>query len=300
MKNRILNNMTKKNIGISSAPGTCGEIVQGFYNSGTPFHVTCPISLYAKTQVEVTDHHTLQVLGLPDYASKMMDALRISAEILEVQNVSILVQHETQLETGKGMGSSTADIISVARAFASAIDKVLSPARLAQIATAIESSDGTMYQGMAAVNHKNGNLITKLPWSPELNIVMIVPDLCLDTGQALFVGKDLLSSEFDGLLKEIKIASKNRDEVAFANVALRSAFINQEYVKNKAFELLHPVFRELGAIGLNVAHTGTIAGVIFQSGKQGLTMCKDALPEIKKIVGGQCKVTQVRIENQQG
>lgn len=288
--------MTRK-IGISKAPGTCGELVQGFCKDGIPFHVTCPITLYANATVEITPGTGLRILGLPDYATKMKYSLELTAKALEIENIDIHVRHHTQLQTGKGMGSSTADILCVATAFTNAINKHLDPKQLAQIATTIESSDGTAYSGIAAVNHKNGDLIKAFEWYPEFNIIIVVPDEQLDTAQVTFSGKESLSQEFDSLLEKMNGVSLSKNERAFAEVALQSALLNQKYIENKYFQQLYPVYAELGAIGLNVAHTGTMMGLLYQSGKEGMTKCNKALPEIREIVGKECDVKHVRIES---
>jgi L-threonine kinase len=284
--------------GISTAPGTCGELVQGFCGTGKPFHVTCPINVYASAKLVVHDAPRFSISGLPDYAAKMRRAIEHTARFFKLDKVCVDVEHHTSLETGKGMGSSTADILSVATALANACGKELTVRELAMIATSIESSDGTMYPGIVAVNHKNGELLQTFEWWPELHIAMIVPTEILDTAHVRFTGKAALASRFDEILATLQHASVNADEEAFAQAALESAILNQEFVPNAYFEKLKNRISELGAIGLNVAHTGTMVGVLFNSSDEGGYRCKAALPKLRALLGDPCVVHPVRIESE--
>jgi L-threonine kinase len=282
--------------GESMAPGTCGELVQGFGDAGSPFHVTCPITLYASAEVVVSRASRLSISGLPGYATKMRQSIEHTARILNLDGIAIEVRHETSLDTGKGMGSSTADILSVATALAKAVDKTITPEQLGKIATSIESSDGTMYPGVAAVNHKNGELLRAFPWWPRFTIAMIVPRDILDTACVRFDGKEALVDQFNEILGILERASLNKDEKAFARAALMSADLNQDYVPNSLFAKLRNRFSDLGAIGLNVAHTGTIVGVLFGSSDDGLERCRASIPEIRALAGENAVIHTVRLE----
>ena len=87
---------------------------------------------------------------------KLEQSLYETARILQLEPLEMRVDHWSDLDVGKGMGSSTADIVAGARAVVAACDCSLSPEQLARIATSIESSDGSMYPGIVAFNQKLG------------------------------------------------------------------------------------------------------------------------------------------------
>lgn len=257
-------------IGSSWCPGTCGELVQGFHHQGNPFHVTFPIKKYSKAKVSVTAGTGIEIVGLRESEDKTASALRKAAAILGHTNICIGLERETELQVGKGMASSTADIMSAADALAVALRRTLSIEMLGNIATSIESSDGLMYPGMAAVDHKSGRLVARYEWCPQFNVVILIPPQILHTEVVRFAGKESLSAEYDEILDRLEIASKERDETEFARAGTKSAILNQKYVPNPYFATLYPELDSMGALGINVAHTGTMAGVIFGSGQAEL------------------------------
>lgn len=248
-----------------TAAGTCGELVQGFTSQSVPFHVTCPIAKTATVTVTARPAPEFTITQLASGLSKIAQALRRTAAILELEPLEIRVEHWSDLEVGKGMGSSTADITAAARALAAAADRDLSPDQLAKIATSIESSDGSMYPGLVAFNQKTGDVLEQFAWWPQFAVVMITPPQVFNTESANFSGKEMLGTEFDEILDGLRTAAAKRDAAAFAQAATHSAAINQRFVPNPYHALLEDRIDGFGAIGINVGHTGTIAGLLFDA-----------------------------------
>ena len=72
-------------------------------------------------------------------------------------------------------------------------------------------------------------------------------------------------SKFDEMLRELKLATTNRDTKSIAQLATLSAELNQPYVPNPYFAELNAEYTGFGALGIVVAHTGTIAGLLFDT-----------------------------------
>lgn len=248
-----------------TAAGTCGELVQGFTAAGVPFHVTCPIARTATVTVTVRPAAALTITQIGPGLSKVAQAIRHTARLLGLDQLEVQVEHWSDLDIGKGMGSSTADIVAAARALAAAADQTLSPAQLASIATAIESSDGSMYPGLVAFNHKTGDVLEQFSWWPQFVILMITPDQRFNTESADFSGKERFGSEFDDILDKLRKAAAQQDASAFAQAATRSASINQQFVPNPYHALIANRIDEFGALGINVGHTGTVLGLLFDA-----------------------------------
>jgi L-threonine kinase len=248
-----------------TAAGTCGELVQGFTGSGQPFHVTCPIAKSATVTVTIRPAPEFSITQIDPSLSKLAQALRRTALFLELEPLEIRVEHWTDLDIGKGMGSSTADIVAGARALAAAADRVLSPHELGKIATSIESSDGSMYPGILAFNQKTGDVLQEFAWWPQFVILMVTPAQVYNTESANFSGKQKFGSEFDKLLAQLRTAADEQDAVAFADAASRSAHLNQRFVPNPYHALLEERVSDFGAVGINVGHTGTVLGILFDA-----------------------------------
>jgi L-threonine kinase len=255
--------------GTGSAFGTCGELVQGFTSNGTPFHVTCPIEKTSTVTVTLVRAPEFTVTQTGAIHKKLELSLLKTAAYLDIEPCEMRVAHWTDLEVGKGMGSSTADIVAAARALGKAVGRELNSAEIASIAAGIESSDGSMYPGLVAFNHKKGTVVQRYSWWPQFLIVMLVPLKNLNTESVAFEGKHQIGHEFDVILSNLKQASANRDVLPFAQAATTSARLNQPYVPNQYFAILEERFEEMGAIGLNVGHTGTIVGMLFDAADPG-------------------------------
>ena len=277
--------------GWATAPGTCGELVQGVLASGEHFHVTCPISSGTTVTLWARPSATLSIAGLIGNQAKLGRALASAARLLETGPVAIVVSSRSQLQVAKGMGSSTADIVAGARAMASAYGATLIPSQLAGIATEIEVSDGTMYPGIVAFCRRTGEVLREFSWYPRFAVVMVIPRDTVVTDTVDFAGKRRFASEFEQLLACLDEAAAGRDPLAFARAATRSAAINQEYLPNPLFGLLHGEMARLGAAGVVVGHTGTLAGLLYpfpseepRSQEEALTKARRAARALRAAV----------------
>jgi L-threonine kinase len=227
--------------------------------------VTCPIAKTATVTVTARPAPELVITQIDPGLSKLAQALRRTAALLALEPLEIRVEHWSDLDVGKGMGSSTADIVAAARALAAIAGQDLSPAQLAGIAASIESSDGSMYPGLVAFNQKTGEVVESFAWWPQFVILMVTPPQVFNTESADFTGKHACGAQFDEILTSLRTAAAQRDSSAFAAAATRSASINQRFVPNPYHALLEDRITDFGATGINVGHTGTVLGLLFDA-----------------------------------
>jgi L-threonine kinase len=278
-------------VATGSAAGTCGELVQGFTSAGQPFHVTCPIAKSATVTVTVRAAPEFSITQIDPGLSKLAQALRRTALLLELEPLEVRVEHWSDLDVGKGMGSSTADIVAGARALAAVAERNLSPHELGKIATSVESSDGSMYPGLVAFNQKTGYVLEEFEWWPQFVILMVTPPQVFNTESANFAGKEKLGSQFDELLLKLRTAATRRDAPAFADAATNSARINQRFVPNPYHALLKDRVADFGALGINVGHTGTVLGLLFDADDDAAMMsASTASVELQRLLPGTAKV----------
>lgn len=249
--------------GRASAAGTCGELIQGILPDGRDFHVTCPVNKSSTVAVELSQASAWAFTGSGPHLGKLHASIKAAAEIFGLGPLSVELDHHTDLDVGKGLGSSTADIVAGARAVAAAAGGTLTPRQLATIATAIEPSDGSMYPGLIAFNQKNAEIVRAFEWWPQFAIVMVVPRDTLNTESADFQGKERYAVEFAGMLEELVEAASNHDPLPFARAATRSALINQEFIPNEWLDVLLERVEASGGAGVNVGHSGTVTGMLF-------------------------------------
>lgn len=236
-------------------PGSCGELAQG-WKDGQPFMITCPIGLYSRALV--TDRTSAKT-GMGKKASV---AMKTAASYMGVDKFPLGLALESQLPTGKGMAASTADIVAVIQAVATAIDDELEPEEVAELAAGIEPTDGVFYPGVVKMNYMTGELLESYGNPPKMIIAIF------DTGG--FVNTVEFHSEYHGhedspkeLLEAIEKLGTDFSPEQIAKVATLSAMANQKLMPKPHLEEILEFSKSLGALGVNVAHSGTMMGVLF-------------------------------------
>jgi L-threonine kinase len=268
--------------GRGTAPGTCGEFAQGILPDGTPFHVTCPINKSATVIAQIRPASTWSVAGLRPKHRKLELALEYVAEELDLGAVEVVIRHSSDLDVGKGMGSSTADVLSGIRAVAAAAGEALDVETEGRLAARVESSDGTMFPGIAAVNHKTCELVEAWDWYPEFVIVMLVPHDSVDTPSISFDGQDRLAEEYGALLAAMDKAVARRSITEFSVQSTLSAGLNERFLANPYGCRLIEHLDRFDALGVNVGHTGTVSGLLFANTEEGRQSASSACFAVRK------------------
>jgi L-threonine kinase len=207
-----------------------------------------------------------------------------------VGTTRVAIRHWSDLDVGKGMGSSTADVLAAVRALANAVGGTLSPCEEGELAAKVESSDGTMHVGIAAVNHRTCRKVREWTWFPEFAIVMLVPHDSVDTDSISFAGQEALATEYAQLLANLDDAVFNRDIAAFAAQATTSSLLNSRFLLNPYAGALAQRLEDFKALGVNVGHTGTVCGLLFPNTDAGRILASRAcfearrqFPELKDV-----------------
>ena len=253
-------------------PGSCGELAQG-WKDGQPFMITCPIGLYSRALV--TDRTSAKT-GL---GKKAELALKTTVSYMGFDNFPLGLALESQLPTGKGMAASTADIVAVIQAVSAAIDEELEPEEIAEIAAGIEPTDGIFYPGIVRMNYMTGELLQSYGNAPKMIIAMF------DTGGTINTIE--FHSEYHGhenspqeLLDAIEELDRDFSAQQIGKVATLSALANQRLVHKPQLEEIIEYAQSLRALGANVAHSGTMMGVLFAADESTNTVLEAA-----KLIG---------------
>ena len=222
--------------------GTCGELAQGFYRD-EPILITCPIEKFST--VVVSD----EFAGVEGLGEKSLAMLENVLKIFGAEDFKFGVRLTSELPRGKGMASSSADIAAVAQAVALSLGKVFSPEELGKLCAQIEPTDGIFYSGVVAMNPLTGRLIKKIRAREKFQIAVF------DYGGEVDTLKFNRRSDFEFLELD--------DEINFELVK-KSALANQKILFKRGLEELMNFSEDLGAVVVNIAHSGTIAGIFFR------------------------------------
>ena len=252
----------KMEIGIGYCHGTFGELVQGVINERDPFLIPLPINLYSKA-IFFPQRPNREIL-VYDQNYKARQACQLLLNKYKIDGGGSLVV-QSQLPIGKGMASSTADIIASLRAVASSFSLPLDEGIISEIATKIEPTDGIMYDEAISYDYINGKLIETLGHIPELLLFGIDTGGFVDTQQFNQTSKNYSFQDKVLLKKAYSLVKKGLSEShvpSIFNASTISAKINQKILPKEDFEEMEKL-AETYKGGLIVAHSGTVIGILL-------------------------------------
>jgi uncharacterized protein involved in propanediol utilization len=251
-------------IGTGTAPGTFGELLQGVLPDGRHFLVTLPITRGTSAEFRWQPDAT-GLTVIPDGRHK---AARLTALMLErfaAPGGGILTLR-SDLLPGKGMASSSADLVASARAVGDALGIPLRSREIEDLLRGIEPSDGVMYPGAVAFYHREVRLREHLGALPPLTIVGIDEGDEIDTIAFNRITHRFPASDraaYAALLDTLAVAIRAGDVPMIGQVTTASALRNQHFCPKRMLEPLVGVCEDVGGAGIAAAHSGTVLGILL-------------------------------------
>lgn len=251
-------------IGVGSAFGSCGELLQGVNTENRDFLVTLPIE-----QGSVAVFEPGSVTGEVETSPPHKTKSRRLAERMLARSGSARGGRLTlisDLAEGKGLASSTADLVATARAIADAEGRRISPREIEKDLRTIEPSDGVMYPGSVAFYHREVRLLARLAPLPPLTIVLGDEGGCVDTVEFNRRDKpftDVDKREYSHLLAALASAAIQGDAHEIGRIATRSAQLNSTLRERPYLDRTIAAAHHMGALGVVVAHSGTTTGILL-------------------------------------
>lgn len=242
------------------APGSCGELVQGTVN-GINFLITCPVDWYSEVSIIPGGNLTGVEPKTAAAVDKTLEYLTASGDFG--------IQIESDLPVGKGMASSSADISAACQAVAlAATGERLSCDEIADIALAIEPTDGIFYPGIIMFDHVQGKIRRHLGNPPPMKIAVFdaggeVDTLSFNKREDL---AGLNQANEQPIATAVHLVAQGfitGDARLIGQGATLSAVTNQTILYKPCLEQVLQISRDFGAVGVCVAHSGTVLGVMF-------------------------------------
>lgn len=250
-----------------AVPATCGELVQGSLD-GIPCLVSCPIDRYSIAEIRLNPTPGWEV---PHDAPKAVAALNAGLAHMRGVTWAGRLRLLSDLPRGRGYGSSTADIGATLYALGKALGRPIVPEQVARLAVSVEPSDSTIFPGLALFDHRGNRLHEGLGPAPPLAVVVIDPGGEVDTltfnrmhhRETL---RRLASQhrEAFGLLRE---GLRDGNCEAVGEAATLSARVHQDILYDPLLEPVLAMAREVGAVGVCRAHSGTLLGLLLAPGR---------------------------------
>lgn len=270
-------------VGVGHAPAHHGELVQGMFDDGSGrlcrALVTLPQRDRGSRAVFYPSQNHWGIVGTPELIKVRRAAILALREFTGHPSPAKGGQIEitSDVPRGVGMGSSTADVTATIRAVADYHGVSLSTEDVGRLAVLAEcASDSIMIDDRVVLfAHREGVVLEtfghRLP-------PMIVVGCDTEPGGD---GVDTLSfrpADYDdrelGAFQVMRAALRRAvatDDVALlGRVATASARINERFLPKPHLDFLLDLCRRHAGCGVQVAHSGTVAGLIFDARRPGV------------------------------
>jgi len=270
------------------APGVCGELAQGVIE-GIHFLVTCPVDFYSRVKVDIySDGPGVEA---PEDCDKAAAAVRRTLFHLKNAKVRAKLTINNPIPRGKGMASSSADLAAAIAATGLALGEEISPYQIAQIALSIEPTDGIMIPGVALFDHRAGIIRESLGPPPPMEIVALDLGGTVDTVQFNMVDRFQRWQSVDAQTREalrlLRQGIEEQDPALVGRGASISAEASQTVLAKPRLAEVKEFAESVGAVGVNVGHSGTIMGVLLDArkrrGKSTYHKALSAFPDAESV-----------------
>ena len=270
-----------------------GEIVQGVFYSGdgTLEHglVTLPCSLFrARAWFRPLRSGPLTVQ--PGDRLRARAAARLTLDVLGRTGWGGSLRIESNVPLRWGCGSSTTDVLATIRAVTDAFEATLEPAWIARLSVASETaSDSLMYPPERAVlfAQRRGSVLLELG-GPLPRVRVLGFNTEVDRGvETLSLPPCQYSSweaeAFRAVLGLLRRAVEQQDPALLGRVATASTEIMQRHRPKRFMPQLLRLSKEVGALGVQVAHSGTVAGFLFGDGDDAADRIEHARAGLQRL-----------------
>lgn len=278
--------------------GTLGELYQGPYwvaDEPSVAIISLPVDKFVSCHFNLTEGRPGRVAGRqwPNRA-RCARAVELFASRYGVSLPSGHWEYHSELEVGKGMASSTADLVATIRCLYDIFALPYDEAGLRSILGRIERSDPVFLAEFALYLSGQQRVVRRLGNRIGYFACYVVEPSMVDTEA---VGRRLLRyyarhrSEYKECADSMISAFSACDAVRVAQASSWSARLSQGVVPKASYDEFVRRQRSYGAAGIFVAHTGTIIGYLFSRRPRPATL--GAISAMVKRQGLRCRFGRV-------
>jgi uncharacterized protein involved in propanediol utilization len=259
--------------GTGTAIAHHGEILQGVFEDGVGrLHrglITLPlVSQRSVARFRASDK--TEIRPRPTDRRKSARAARLTLDMLGHHDQGGDLFVDSSIAIGHGLGSSTADVIASIHSAANAAGAAMSPAKVSALAVAAEDACDAVAYGAQPVlfAHREGRVIEFFEGEyPPLIVVGVRTDpRPIDTLSLARARYDNEEIELFRVVRGLAArAFRAQDPRMLGRVATLSATISQRRLPKPGFTALLDLCGHFGACGVQVAHSGTVAGILIDA-----------------------------------
>jgi L-threonine kinase len=241
-----------------------GELVQGL-REGKEVLISLPIDRYSEMEVIWQDEERKTHENNLWKSEKALRWLLRSGD--GAFSGADYFSPSTRIPPGKGLASSTADIAALLGALARFLGRSIREEEIARIALQVEPTDSVFFSELSIFDHLEGQVKLPLPLPRYLGVVVIeLPG----ERETLAIDREKLRENWEKHRREIeeafRLVERGLEEGDLSLVgrgATLSGQIMQEVEKEDLWDKMISISLEIGAAGVNRAHTGRALGILF-------------------------------------
>ncbi|WP_413730454.1 GHMP kinase [Sodalis sp. RH22] len=245
-------------------PASCGELLQGWINGGEKL-VSCPIDWFSEVEVRAG----------PPMADERPLSRRMLDQVIKHFGVNpgdvppLRIERRSTIPIAKGLASSTADIAATAVATARWLGRELDEMTLARLCLRLEPTDSTVFKALTLFDHRRGTCHISHHWLPQLDILILESPHTLTTAAShQQIHDDQLRTQAQPLqnawlLFQQSCVAQSPGQLGAA--ATLSARARNALLPKPGFETLLRFVEQQDLYGLNVAHSGTVVGLLLNA-----------------------------------
>lgn len=254
---------------VATANGSFGELLQGVLPGGVDFLVTLPVARWSRARFRLVAGHPLRVLPPGKAKARQLAELMLATR---GRGLGGSLWLDGDVPVGKGMASSSADLVATARAVGTALGLDTSPEAVTGWLRGIEPTDGVMYPGVVAFEHRSVRLLASLGDLPPNTVVGLDEGGQLDSLQFNRVAKPYSVAdmrEYADLLGTLTAAVRDGDLRTVGHVATRSCELLEKIRCHPALPNMLRICRQVDGLGVVCTHSGTMLGLLLDDGLPG-------------------------------
>lgn len=263
--------------GYAEAIGHHGELVQGLFEDDGAQMRRALVSLpcrQLRSKARFAPNNGDQVRVIPASREKARRAAELTVNAFGRTGIGADLEIDSNIPLSRGMGSSTADVLASILAVLDWLGIEAASDDVMQIAVSAETAcDSTLFRQQAVLfAHRDGVVMESFRRPlPPIDFISIdtTPGATVDTLDFEPARYDQLEIEtFRPLRGLLRTAIKNADARMLGRVATASARINERFLPKPRLAEIETIGARFDAIGFQVAHSGTVVGLMFDASGQ--------------------------------
>ncbi len=281
--------------GYAKCPASCGEFVQGMIGN-EEYLCSYAVNLFSEVYLEERkdgeeEDLTERVKGTDKkiYIRNVKKSRLAIKKVFEKYDIpletlnNISVKIISEVPVSKGMGSSTADIGAAIGAALNFIGEEMTCDEIAEIAASIEPTDSVFMEENVIFNPVKGKVKEKLGYVDNMKALLLEPNKYLNTvdlrknrmyREAKMKNREIIENAF----KMLKKGFTENDRNMIGRACTASSLANENICKKEYLKEIIDVSDKFGGFGVNVAHSGTIVGILLDKDFD----CTEIISELKK------------------